>query len=129
MRVFKSKWIHRWAQKEDLSDGAFWQAAKEVREGNVEADLGRSLCKKRIARRGKGKSGGYRTILAYKKPDDERILFIYAFSKNEKSNINDKEKEALGQAAESYLAATDALINKLKLKKILFEIEEDNANE
>ena len=37
MRVFKSKWVNRWAQKEGVFDDTLWQAGKEVVEGSVEA--------------------------------------------------------------------------------------------
>lgn len=54
-----------------------------------DADLGGGLFKKRIARPGQGKSGGYRTLGATNKGD--RWVFVYGLQKNEGSNI-DKAK-------------------------------------
>jgi hypothetical protein len=95
MRVFKNKWFNRWARDEKISDAALRKAAEEIVSGKVEADLGGGLFKKRMAKAGTGKSGGYRTIVGYKKPNSERIIFLYAFSKNERANISDKEEAAL----------------------------------
>ena len=43
--------------------------------------------KLRVARPGQGKSGGYRTLLAYRK--SERSVFLYGFAKNERDNIDE----------------------------------------
>lgn len=64
MRVFKNKWFDRWARTEDISDSALYNTAAEVIAGRYDADLGGYLFKKRLARTGSGKSGGYRTILS-----------------------------------------------------------------
>jgi len=53
----------------------------------VEADLGGYLFKKRIARPGGGKSGGYRTILGFRRTSTERTIFLYGFAKNQRANI------------------------------------------
>jgi hypothetical protein len=89
------------------------RAAKEVVTGKVEANLGGCLFKKRIARTGEGKSGGYRTIIGYKRPNVERIIFLYAFAKNVKANISNREEAALSLAAEAFISATDSQVNDL----------------
>lgn len=61
--------------------------------GLYEADLGGGLLKKRIARAGQGKSGGFRTLVATNKGD--RWIFVFGFSKNERANIDKREEEAL----------------------------------
>lgn len=71
-------------------------------QGQYEANLGGAIYKKRIPIAGKGKRGGARVILAFKA--NELIVFIYGFSKNEKSNVDNKEKEALKSLAKVYLA-------------------------
>jgi hypothetical protein len=122
MRVFKNKWFNRWARGEKISDVALRQAAQEVASGRVEADLGGSLFKKRIAKSGAGKSGGYRTIVGYKRPNAERIIFLYAFSKNERANISDKEEAALSVAAEAFISATDKQVSELLKKGAVWEV-------
>lgn len=123
MRVFKNKWFHKWARDEGIGDAGFCAAAAEVAVGKVEADLGGYLFKKRLARAGGGKSGGYRTIIGYRKGDSNRIIFLYAFPKNQRPNITGKEHEALSTAAESFISATDHQIDTLKASGNIYELE------
>ena len=99
MRAFKNKWFTRWARREDVSDLVLRRTAEEVVAGGVEADLGGYLFKKRLARDARGKRAGYRIIIGYKRPNSERIIFRYAFAKNAKASISDKEREALSLRA------------------------------
>lgn len=71
MRAFKNKWFNKWARDEDIRDDTLWKAAEDIVAGRVEADLGKCLYKKRVARKGQGKSGGYRLIVAYKRPNSD----------------------------------------------------------
>lgn len=48
--------------------------------------------KSRIARPGQGKSGGFRMLIATNK--GSLWVFMYGFSKNERSNIDKDEEEA-----------------------------------
>lgn len=124
MRAFKNKWFTRWARDEGIQDGVLWKSAEEIISGRVEADLGKCLYKKRIAKRGQGKSGSYRLIVAYKKPNSSRIFFISAFDKGDKSNLTPKEKEAYSKVAAMYVELSDDIIEQLKQIHELFEIEE-----
>lgn len=56
--------------------------------------LGGGLRKVRIARRGSGKSGGYRVLHFYRAPDMPLFL-LTVFAKNEKANISRSEKADL----------------------------------
>jgi hypothetical protein len=121
MRIFKNKWVTRWAHKENIPDSILYQAAVEVVAGKVEADLGGYLFKKRVAREGSGKRTGYRILLGYKKPNVERIIFLYAFAKNASPTISDKEKEALRLVAESFISSTN--------EQVIFLIEKGTITE
>lgn len=122
MRVFKNKWFNRWARAEKISDAVLYWAAEDIVSGRVEANLGGSLFKKRIAKSGEGKSGGYRTIVGYKRPNSERIIFLYAFAKNERANISDKEEAALSIVAEAFISATDKQVRELLKKGTIWEV-------
>ena len=76
MRVFKNKWFTRWARAENVLDSVLLQVATEVVAGQVEADLGGGLFKKRLAREGRGKRGGYRVLIGYKKPKPSGSSFF-----------------------------------------------------
>ena len=123
MRVFKNKWFDRWARREDISDAALYNTAAEVVAGRYDADLGGYLFKKRLARTGSGKSGGYRTIVGYKKPNSERIIFLYAFAKSDKANISGREEAALSLAAESFLSASDRQVDELLTSGSIGEVQ------
>lgn len=122
MRVFKNKWFNRWAREEGITDAALGDAAAEVLAGRVEADLGGYLFKKRLAREGQGKSGGYRTIIGYRKAGTGRVIFLYAFAKNVKGNISAKEEAALSLAAETFLMATDQQVEELLVNGFVWEV-------
>lgn len=89
----------------------------------MEADLGGGLFKKRLARSGGGKRGGYRTIVGYKKPNSERIIFLYAFAKNRKANMTAEEEAALSIAAESFILASDAQVAALLEEGAILEVQ------
>ena len=97
MRVVKSPEFAKRAGKFGLDDAALLRAAEEIQNGKIDARLGRHLIKQRIARTGGGKSGGYRSIIVYVMGD--RILFVYAFPKNEKANLNAHELDLYRDAA------------------------------
>jgi len=101
MYAYKTKVFARWAGKEKLADTALCQALREARNGLVDADLGGGLIKKRVAAPGRGKSGSYRTLIAFRSGD--RAIFLYGFGKNERDNIDEKEKKALKLLARQFL--------------------------
>lgn len=113
MRIFKNKWFNHWARKENVSDAVLIEAAEEITKGEVEADLGGCLFKKRLAKIGTGKSGGYRVIVGYRKQNNERIIFLYAFAKNQRANISDKEKMTLRLIAKNFVAFTEEHLQEL----------------
>lgn len=94
--------VCRWARKQNLSTGALCEAVREMKAGLYEADLGGGLLKKRIARPGQGKSGGYRTLVATNKGD--RWFFVFGFLKNVRSNVDEDEEEALKKLASHLLS-------------------------
>lgn len=57
--------------------------------------------KKRVAALGKGKRGGFRTIVAYK--TRKRAYFLHGFSKNERENVDPNELAALRKLAKVFL--------------------------
>lgn len=104
MNVYKTRWFDRWARKEGLAASSLCVAVHEMMQGLVDADLGGGLVKKRIGRPGQGKSSGYRTLVATNKGD--RWMFVFGFPKNERSNIDKDEAEALKKLATHLLSLT-----------------------
>jgi hypothetical protein len=52
----------------------------------------------------------------------DRIVFLYAFAKNIRANISDKEKEALSLVAEAFVSATDAQVSLLLKNGSIVEV-------
>lgn len=97
MVVYKTLWFNRWARKQGLKDAALCEAVQEMTNGLFDAELGGNLLKKRIARPGQGKHGGFRTLVATNK--GSLWFFVYGFAKNERSNIDNDEEAALKKLA------------------------------
>lgn len=86
MRVLVTKTFKRFQRKERISDQAMLHAVERAEIGLVDADLGGGLNKQRVARQGQGRSGGYRTIIAFR--TSGRAIFLFGFAKNAQSNID-----------------------------------------
>lgn len=99
--VFKRQAFARWQQREGVPDSALCGAVREMRSGLIEAQLGGMLFKQRVARRGCGKRGGYRTVLSARV--GLRYVFLHGIAKSEKDNITPEEKAALQFAGKVFL--------------------------
>ena len=89
MIKLKTKWFNKWAKKNSISDKVLIQTTELIPKNLNVVSLGSGLFKVRTPRIGKGKSGGYRTIIVYKEKD--RAIFVYGFSKSDKSNLDKQE--------------------------------------
>lgn len=96
MGVLKRRDFARWQAGEAFSDSVLCEAIKEMERGLIDADLGGCLYKKRVARAGGGKSGGYRTLLSAKL--GSRYVFLFGFAKSARANVTAQEKKALRYA-------------------------------
>ena len=104
MRAFQTRHFAKWARKVGLDDIALGAAAAEISRGAFEADLGGGVVKKRMALAGRGKRGGVRTIVAYRR--GSHVFLVYGFAKNERDNISPKELEAFRLLSDSLLGLT-----------------------
>lgn len=118
MRIFKTREFARLVRKTDIDDRTLREAVNRTAKGLVDAELGSGLIKQRVSRKGQGKSGGYRTIIALRAGD--RAFFLYYFAKNDRGNIADNELQALRSLASSWLHAGAALIeSELKAGRLI----------
>ena len=123
MRVFKNKAFSKWAAKEGLGDEALLAAVDEMERGLIDAELGGHVVKKRVALAGRGKSGGVRTLLAYKVGN--RAFFVYGFAKNARANISADELKALKHLAKELLEYSDKALTEAIKHGALIEVEND----
>lgn len=110
MSIFKTMDFAEWARDEGLPDEALYTAAQEMEQGLINANLGGNVYKKRVPIRGRGKSGGLRTIVAFKK--DDKAFFIYGFAKNKRDNIKGTELKALKLLAKELFGYTGRALEK-----------------
>lgn len=127
MQTFKTKWLARFARHEGITDKSLGEAIERAERGLVDADLGGGLIKQRVARPGQGRSGGYRTIVAYRAQG--RAVFLYGFAKNERDNIDPDQLLSLREIAAAWLAADAAKIQQALDNGALQEVQHDEENE
>ena len=120
MRILKRRNFARWQSGEKLPDAALCKAVKEMESGLIDADLGGFLYKKRVARPGSGKRGGYRTLLAAR--IGSRYIFLHGFAKSDKENITQEEKDALRYTGKGYLELSIEAIAKALQAGALLEV-------
>jgi len=120
MAIYKTRWFDRWAGKQGINTQALCKAVREMTEGLYEADLGGGLLKKRIARPGQGKSGGFRTLIATNKGNC--WVFVFGFPKNQRGNIDKDEEQALKGLAAHLLSLTQQGIAQAQQANELIEV-------
>ncbi len=129
MRVFKTRYFARFARQESILDETLARAIRDAESGLIAAELGGGLIKLRVARPGRGKSGGYRTLIAYSK--GRRAVFLLGFAKNERENIDPKQLADLKAAATDILSqsdhALDVQIGEGRLQEVNYDHEEDEG--
>ncbi len=118
MEAFKRREFAWWQAGEKLPDAALCKAVREMENGLIDADLGGALYKKRVARPGGGKSGGYRTLLSAR--IGNRYVFLHGFPKSDKANITEDEKRALQYTGKVFLElSTENLVEALRVGVLL----------
>lgn len=77
--------------------------------------------KQKISRRNEGKSGGFRSIICYRR--GERAVFVYGFAKNARENIGADETRAFKTLARELLSYDAAAIQAAITGGALREVE------
>ena len=80
----------------------------------------------RFARPGRGRSGGYRMIVAYRVRG--RAVFLFGFAKNERDNISPEELMDLRRIGADWLAAKAETIAEALDDGELQEIDDDDES-
>jgi len=122
VRIFKTKLFAKFARRERIADPTLTDAVDRAEKGQVDAYLGGGVIKQRVARAGQGRSGGYRTLIAYR--SGSLAVFMFGFAKNEMDNIDDKQLATLQDSAAAWLEANDAQIAKARADGLLLEVKD-----
>lgn len=120
MRVLKTKSFSRFAERNQISSDELCDAVQRARKGLIDADLGGGVIKQRIARKGAGKSGGFRSIILFRV--EIRAIFVHGFAKKDLGNVSPKELKALKKLAKIMLAYSEAQIEALLASGPLVEV-------
>jgi hypothetical protein len=127
VRIFKTKWLLRYARRERIADRSLSEAIERAGRGLIDADLGGGIIKQRVARSGQGRSGGYRMLVAYR--EGTRAVFLYAFAKNERENIDPDELLTWREVGALWLAKGERDIALAIKEKELEEVTNGKDNE
>ncbi len=123
IRIYANRWFAKFAAKEKIGNAALVDAVHRAERGLIDADLGSGLVKQRIARRGGGKSGGYRSILVFR--SGERAIFVFAFAKSAKANLSVAELKVYRKAAGIMLGLNeDEIATEVKAGRLV-EVKDD----
>jgi len=124
MKVYKNAWFTRYARKQRIGNKVLLDAIEGANNGQIDADLGGGVIKQRVARQGKGLSGGFRTIILYRAA--ERAFFVYGFAKSDRDNIEADELAQFKKAATHVLGLTDSQLAELMDKGQFSEVNADD---
>lgn len=123
MGIYKTKEFARFARREGISDLTLLDAAGRAGRSLVDADLGGGLIKQRVARQGQGRSGGYRTLMAFRA--GARTVFLYGFAKSERDNIGPDELDFWRRVAGALLTMDAAQTRTLLTAREIMEVDDD----
>ena len=121
VRVFKTTAFQKFAFRENVSDASLKDAIERAEAGSIDANLGGGLIKQRVARRGAGRSGGYRTIIIFR--TDTRAVFVFGFAKSQRANLEKRENDVFKKAAKLVLAFSEDDMNSEVASGRMIEIE------
>lgn len=109
MRIFVNRQFRKFAVHNAIADSALCRAIREISTGQAHANLGGGVYKQRIARKGQGKSGGFRTIVFFRA--HKNAFFILGFAKNKQDNLERDEIAGLKDLAGRMLNYDEQAIN------------------
>jgi hypothetical protein len=123
VRIFKTRTFAKFARQNDTSDESLIDAVERAVRGSIDADLGGQIIKQRVARPGQGKRGGFRMIIGIR---SDRAIFLFAFAKNERENIDKAELITLREIGASFLNADDKAIAQALKDGTFIEVKHGN---
>jgi len=123
MRVFKTKPFARFAIHEGISDEELCEAVRRAESGLIDADLGGGVIKQRLARTGQGRSGGFRSIVLFRR--GEKAFFVYGFAKSDRASIRRNERMAFQKLGDEMWALDDEALVAAKKNGTIMEIRFD----
>jgi len=125
VRIFKTKTLAKFTRQHGISDDGLVDAVERAVRGLIDADLGGQIIKQRVGRPGQGKRGGFRMIIGIR---SDRAIFLFAFAKNERENIDKAELMTLREIVVSFLNAAEETIAQALKDGTLIEVRHGNES-
>ena len=126
MRVFVTRGFGRIQRREGIEDKSLCKVVVDAEHGMIDADLGGGLIKMRLARKGEGKSGGFRLLLGFM--IGSRTVFLYAYAKSNLANVPDDEVREWRQRGALFLSLSDDELDEFVAEDELREVHCDNED-
>ncbi len=123
MRIFQTRWFARFSRKEGIGDALLTDAIQRAERGMIDAELGGGLIKQRVARPSRGRSSGWRTLIAFR--SGEISVFLYGFAKSARDNVDADELADLKTLAGYFLTLREDVLKHLLMSGDLVEVSDD----
>ncbi len=96
-------------QEFGIEDAQLCAVIDELSSGLVHANLGGGVYKQRLARKGQGKSGGFRSIVLFRL--EERAFFVFGFAKNDQASLSAQDLKNLRNLAKEMFRYDDTQLD------------------
>ena len=100
-----------------------FEAIQRAGKGLIDADLGGGVIKQRIARKGQGKSGGFRSIVLFRR--GRLAFFVYGFAKSGRQNLRRDELMAFRALADEMLVLDRSALDAALANGTIIEVIRD----
>ncbi|MGH6662253.1 MAG: type II toxin-antitoxin system RelE/ParE family toxin [Rhodospirillales bacterium] len=104
-----------------MADAALCEAVRRAEAGLIDADLGGGVVKLRHARKGRGKSGGFRVIVMFRR--GAKAFFVYGFAKSDRDISRRDELRAFRNLAGEMLGLDDQALTAAMKNGTITEID------
>ena len=123
MKIYKNKSFAKFARKELITDKKLCEVVKEAEVGKIYADYGGGVIKQRISRAHEPTSGGYRSVILYRK--GERAFFVHGFPKNSVDNIAESDVKKLKELSKLMFSLSDEQLENAINTGLYIEVNDD----
>lgn len=110
----------KFAEKQHIDDSTLIEVIQRAELGLIDANLGNGIIKQRIARKGQGKFGGFRTLIFYRLNGNH--FFVAGFAKNDQENLSEADLTDLKALAKEFAQYSQEQIAILLETKGLIEV-------
>jgi hypothetical protein len=105
LRILRPRDFAKRAAKLNVTDGNLIEAISRAERDLIDAQLGLALIKQCIPRDGQGRSGGFRSIIAYGR--GEIAIFLHLSAKNTEANLTKAETQVYRDLAATLISLSD----------------------